>query len=81
MYLQCENDIKNGKIQYIDDDIIHNNIVYVNERSKIYKKNIEFSVVDKSNSYMVGDKWIDVIAGYKYGVKPIFVMSGEGYDT
>ena len=28
---------------------------------------------------MVGDKWLDVLAGERYGVNPIFVMSGEGY--
>ncbi|MBR1455025.1 MAG: HAD hydrolase-like protein [Lachnospiraceae bacterium] len=27
---------------------------------------------------MVGDKWIDVLAGFRYGVNPIFVLTGEG---
>ena len=27
---------------------------------------------------MIGDKWLDILAGERYGVNPIFVMSGEG---
>lgn len=78
MFVECENDLKNGKIKYIDKYIIDNKIGYEEDRNKLYKKNIEPVEVDKENSYMVGDKWIDVLAGEKYGVKSIFVMSGEG---
>ena len=28
---------------------------------------------------MIGDKWLDVLVGERYGVNPIFVMSGEGF--
>ena len=27
---------------------------------------------------MIGDKWLDVLSGERYGVNAIFVMSGEG---
>lgn len=78
MLIECENDLKNGKIRYIDENIIHDKIGYEEDRTKLYKKNIDEVEVDKEHSYMIGDKWIDVLAGEKYGVKPIFVMSGEG---
>jgi D-glycero-D-manno-heptose 1,7-bisphosphate phosphatase len=79
MFLQCENDLKNGKIQYIDEKMIANKVSYEYERNKIFKRDITASLVDKENSYMIGDKWLDVLAGERYGVNPIFVMSGEGY--
>ena len=79
MFLNCEEDLKNGKIQYIDEKIIQDEISYENDRKKIYRKDIEPVLVDKENSYMIGDKWIDVLAGERYGVNAIFVMSGEGY--
>ena len=79
MFLQCENDLKNGKIQYIDEKMIANRVSYEYDRDKIFKRDIVASIVDKENSYMIGDKWLDVLAGERYGVNPIFVMSGEGY--
>ena len=79
MFLQCENDLRNGKLQYIDENLISNKVLYENDRSKIFKKDVDAALVDKDNSYMIGDKWIDVLAGERYGVKGIFVMSGEGY--
>lgn len=79
MFLQCEEDLKNGKLQYIDEQLINNKVAYEYDRSKIYRKDFEPSIIDKNNSYMIGDKWLDVLAGERYGVNPIFVMSGEGY--
>lgn len=79
MFVQCENDLKNGKLQYIDEKLIADKVAYKKDRSKIYRRNVEASIVDKDNSYMIGDKWLDVLAGERYGVNPIFVMSGEGY--
>ena len=78
MFLKCEEDLKNGKLQYIDKGFIDRKLVYEEDRDKIYKKNVEKCQVDKSNSYMIGDKWIDVLAGERYGVNPIFVLTGEG---
>lgn len=78
MMLKCETDLKNGKLQYIDEKMIENKTVYEKERDKIYKKDVTPSTVDKEHSYMIGDKWIDVLTGERYGVKSIFVMSGEG---
>lgn len=78
MFLKFENDLKNGKIQYIDEYILENKITYLEDREKIFKKEITPFLIDKENSYMIGDKWIDVSAGEKYGVKSIFVMTGEG---
>ena len=79
MFLQCENDLKNGKLQYIDEDLIANKISYENDRTKIFRREVEPATIDKENSYMIGDKWLDVLAGERYGVNPIFVMSGEGF--
>lgn len=79
MFIQCENDLKNGKLQYIDENLIANKTSYEYDREKIYKKDVEPTIVDKENSYMIGDKWLDVLAGERYGVKPIFVMCGEGF--
>ena len=79
MFLQCENDLKNGKLQYIDERLIAEKVTYEQDRSKIYRRDVEASVVDKENSYMIGDKWLDVLSGERYGVNPIFVMSGEGF--
>lgn len=79
MFLQCENDLKNGKLQYIDERLITEKVTYEQDRSKIYRRDVEASVVDKENSYMIGDKWLDVLSGERYGVNPIFVMSGEGF--
>ena len=78
MFLQCENDLKSGKLQYIDETLIKNKTAYEYDRSKIFKKSVEPSEVDKENSYMIGDKWLDILAGERYGVKTVFVMSGEG---
>ena len=79
MFLQCENDLKNGKLQYIDERLIAEKVTYEQDRSKIYRRDVEASVVDKENSCMIGDKWLDVLSGERYGVNPIFVMSGEGF--
>ena len=79
MFLQCENDLKNGKLQYIDERMINEKVVYEYDRDKIFKKEVMPSIVDKENSYMIGDKWLDVLAGERYGVNAVFVMSGEGY--
>ena len=78
MFLQCENDLKNGKLQYIDEKMIAEKTPYEEDRSKIYKKDVEAALVDKEHSYMIGDKWLDVLSGERYGVNAIFVMSGEG---
>ena len=78
MFINCENDLKNGKIQYIDERLINKKIVFEKDRDNLYKKNMPKSFIDKENSYMIGDKWLDVLAGEKYGVNSIFVMSGEG---
>ena len=78
MFLQCENDLKQGKLQYIDEEMINNKVAYTENRDSIYKKNVEAAIVDKENSYMIGDKWLDVLSGERYGVNPIFVMTGEG---
>ena len=78
MFLECEKDLRDGKLKYIDENMIKNHIVYEKDRSKIYKKDVLPSIIDKDNSYMIGDKWLDVLAGERYGVKPIFLMSGEG---
>lgn len=79
MFLQCEKDLQNGKIQYIDGKMINEKTIYEYDREKVYKKDIERTIIDKENSYMIGDKWIDVLAGERYGVNSIFVMSGEGF--
>ena len=78
MFIQCENDLRNGKLQYIDEQLIANKVSYEYDRSKIYRKEVEPAVVDKEKSYMIGDKWLDILAGERYGVNSIFVMSGEG---
>jgi D-glycero-D-manno-heptose 1,7-bisphosphate phosphatase len=79
MFTQCENDLKNGKLQYIDESLIANKTTFEYDRNKIYKRDVEAAIVDKENSYMIGDKWLDILAGERYGVNPIFVMSGEGF--
>ena len=78
MFIQCENDLRNGKLQYIDEQLIANKVSYEYDRSKIYRKEVEPAIVDKEKSYMIGDKWLDILAGERYGVNSIFVMSGEG---
>lgn len=78
MFIQCENDLKEGKIQYIDEKIIEKKVKYQSDRNSIFKRNVNASIIDKENSYMIGDKWIDVLAGERFGVNAIFVMSGEG---
>lgn len=78
MFLQCENDLRNGKLQYIDEQMIKERTPYVEDRNNIYKRDVEPAEVDKEHSYMIGDKWLDVLSGERYGVNAIFVMSGEG---
>ena len=58
--------------------MINEKTAYEEDRSKIYRKSVVPAMVDKDNSYMIGDKWLDVLSGERYGVNPIFVMSGEG---
>lgn len=36
--------------------------------------------VDKARSYMIGDKWIDIEAGFRYGVKTALVGTGYGKE-
>ena len=79
MFRQFEEDLRNGKIQYIDERMISEKIKYEYDRDKIFRRDVEAAIVDKENSYMVGDKWLDVLAGERYGVNAIFVMSGEGF--
>lgn len=78
MFLECEKDLESGRIKDVDERMISDKVIYEEDRGKLYKKEVEPCVVDKENSYMIGDKWIDVAAGEKYGVKTIFVMTGEG---
>ena len=78
MFLQCENDLKNGKLQYIDEKMIKEKTAYEEDRAKIFRRMVEPAEVDKEHSYMIGDKWLDVLSGERYGVNAIFVMSGEG---
>ena len=92
MFRQCEYDLKNGEIQYIDKRIIEDDLDFVpddhingdrekHEYSyKIYKKKIEPMYIDKENSFMIGDKVLDVNAGLLYGVKSFLVESGEGVE-
>ena len=35
MFVQCEEDLKNGKLQYIDEDLISEKVSYEKDRSKI----------------------------------------------
>ena len=81
MFYEIENDLKNGKLQYIDKDIISSDYDYLKDRTKIYKKDIKATIVDKAHSFMVGDKIADTIAGRTYGVKSYFVLTGEGQDA
>ena len=78
MFLQCENDLKDGKLQYIDERMMAEKIAYEEDRTKIFRRVVEPAEVDKEHSYMIGDKWLDVLSGERYGVNAIFVMSGEG---
>ena len=78
MFIQCENDLKSGKLQYIDERMIAEKIAYEEDRTKIFRRMVEPAEVDKEHSYMIGDKWLDVLSGERYGVNAIFVMSGEG---
>ena len=81
MFYEIENDLQNGKIQYIDQNIINSDYDYLKDRTKIYKKNIEPTQIDKDHSFMVGDKIADTIAGRTYGIKSYFVLTGEGQDA
>lgn len=92
MFRQCEYDLKNGEIQYIDKRIIEDDLDFVPDdyingdrdkleySYKIYKKKIEPMIIDKENSFMIGDKVLDVNAGLLYGVKSFLVESGEGVE-
>ena len=91
LFKEVEEDLKKIELKYYDDNIIKNNIEYLNdtERKNIYKKslknnvilknkNCDMIVIDKENSYMVGDKYMDTVAGKNYGIKSILVLTGEG---
>lgn len=91
LFKEVEEDLKKIELKYYDDNIIKNNIEYLNdtERKNIYKKslkdnvilknkNYDMIVIDKENSYMVGDKYMDTVAGKNYGIKSILVLTGEG---
>lgn len=81
MFQNIENDLRNGRLQYIDENIINSDYDYLLDRTKIYKKEMLPSEIDKHNSFMVGDKISDTIAGRVYGVKSYFVLTGEGQDA
>jgi D-glycero-D-manno-heptose 1,7-bisphosphate phosphatase len=34
--------------------------------------------IDMNHSYMIGDRYLDVAAGYAAGVRSILVMTGDG---
>lgn len=78
MFFQVESDMKNGCIQVVDESLFNDEVDYVNDRTKIKKEKIEPCIIDKEQSFMIGDKLIDTIAGKKYGVKSILVRTGEG---
>jgi len=40
----------------------------------------QYYQVDKANSWMIGDKLIDVQAGIHYGVRTVLVGTGYGAD-
>ena len=80
MFLQAEEDIKNGFLQTIDEEIIQKNLIYKKDR-KINKIKINKLEIDKKNSYMIGDKIDDTVAGKKYGVKTFLVKTGEGIES
>lgn len=80
MFYQAEEDLKNGKIQIVDESFFYNDKIYEEDRSKIKKKNINKYIVDKNNSFMIGDKLIDTVAGKNYGIKSILVRTGEGIE-
>ena len=92
MFRQCEYDLKNGRIQYIDKSFIEDDIEYLSDDEiyedkntheysrKIHKKIIEPCIIDKENSFMIGDKVIDVNAGLAFGLKCFLVESGEGVE-
>ena len=81
MFYEIEKDLKSGKLQYIDEDIVNSEYDYLQDRTKIYKKDITPMIVDKNKSFMVGDKIADTIAGKTYGIKSYFVLTGEGHDA
>lgn len=78
MFLSCENDLKNGYVKYVDNNLIENKVEYLLDTEKVFKNKIEPVLIDKENSYMIGDKIIDIKAGMNYGVKSILVKTGEG---
>lgn len=80
MFYQAENDMKNGLIQVVDDSFYNNDIIYEKDRTKIKKEKIEPCIIDKNNSFMIGDKLIDTLAGKNYGVRSILVRTGEGSE-
>lgn len=78
MFIECEKDLKEGRLKDVDERMINEKVAYEENREKLYKKKVDACEIDKENSYMIGDKWIDVAAGEKYGVRTAFVMTGEG---
>lgn len=49
-------------------------------KTGLIEKNMNISDIDKENSYMVGDKLIDVEFALNLGVKAVLVMTGYGKD-
>lgn len=77
MFKQAEDDLRNGKIQTIDEKFLNSTIIYDKSRN-IYKKSINKTLINKNKSYMIGDKLIDTMAGINYGIKSFLVLTGEG---
>ena len=47
MFNQCENDLKNGKLQYIDENLIANKTSYEYDRNKIYSRDVDAAMLIK----------------------------------
>ena len=77
MFLKCKEDLKKGLIQYIDEEILNSDYTYKKDR-KIYKKNIDPCDIDIENSFMIGDKYLDLVSGKNFDLKTILVLTGEG---
>ncbi|MCQ2609719.1 MAG: HAD family hydrolase [Lachnospiraceae bacterium] len=79
MFLKCKEDLKNGCIQYIDEEIMNSDYAYKKDR-KIYKKSVSPCDIDIEHSYMIGDKKIDLVSGKNFDLKTILVKTGEGEE-
>lgn len=78
MFINAENDLKNGQIQIVDENLFYTDDIYIKDRTKLKKKTIDSCIIDKSNSFMIGDKLLDTIAGKTFGIKSILLRTGEG---